>query len=125
LYCSESIPLAFLESMIRRQGSGFNHDYNIIVIQIPAKLTMQFIKPDKLENDWRSFKDYSICRKIGNEWFDKFDFPVLTIPSAVIPESYNYVINTQHVDFKYIKVIGATDLVPDPRLDEILRTHKN
>ena len=124
LYCSESIPVAFLESMVRRQGVGFNHDFNIVIIEIPDELAIQTVNLIDLVNDWRNFRDYAICQQIGNAWFDKFDAPVLRVPSAVVVQSFNYVLNAQHSEYKHVKVAGVTELVPDSRIDEILREYK-
>jgi len=123
LYCSESIPLAFLECMIRRQGVGFNHDYNIIVIDIPDDLPMLKIAVTDLTGDWRNFRDYLICQKIGNAWFDESKTPVLQVPSAVITECHNYVLNTIHADYRRVRVVAVTDLVPDARIDELIRSY--
>ena len=125
LYCAESIPLAILESMIRRQGAGFNRDYNIIVIEMPDDLAVRTISLSELADNWRDFRDYTICRQIGNTWFDAFDTPVLKVPSAVVIQCYNYVINAQHDDYKRVKVVAITELVPDARIDELLKTYKN
>lgn len=123
LYCAESIPVAFLESMIRRQGTGFNHDYNIIIIEIPDDLRIQTVLSTDLADGWRNFRDYSICQQIGNAWFDAFDLPVLKVPSAVITQCYNYAINTLHSDYKKVEVVGVTELVPDARIDDLLKKY--
>jgi len=124
LYCAESIPLAFLESMIRRQGAGFNHDYNIVIIEMPDDLLVKTISLFDLADGWRSFRDYFICQQIGNAWFDELDTPVLKVPSAVVVQCYNYVIHAQHKDYNRIKVIGITELIPDSRIDELLKGYK-
>ena len=124
LYGAESIPLAFLECMIRRQGAGFNRDYNIIIIEVPEDLPVRTVSLTDLEEGWRDFRDYTICQQIGNEWFDSFDAPVLKVPSAVVIQSHNYVVNAQHNDYKRIKVVGVTELMPDSRIDELLKAYK-
>jgi RES domain-containing protein len=124
LYCAESIPLAFLECMIRRQGAGFNHDYNIVIIGAPDDLAVKTISLIDLKDGWRDFRDYSLCRQIGDAWFDSFDAPMLKVPSAVITQSCNYVFNAQHPDYKRIKVVGVTELAPDARIDELLKTYQ-
>ncbi len=124
LYCAESIPLAFLESMVRRQGVGFNHDYNIIIIEVPDQLAIKTASLTDLADGWRDFRDYSICQKIGNTWFDEFDAPVLKVPSAVVIECFNYVIHALHADYKLVNVVGVSELVPDARIDELLKTYR-
>lgn len=44
LYCAESIALAFSESMIRRQGVGFNMLFKILIIEIPDDLPIETIQ---------------------------------------------------------------------------------
>lgn len=124
LYCSESIPVAFLESMVRRQGVGFNHDYNIVVIDIPDDLIVRTIDPADLKPGWRDFHDYTVCQEIGNAWYDKFDAPVLKVPSAVLVQSSNYVIHAQHKAYNKISVAGVTELIPDARIDELLKHYE-
>jgi RES domain-containing protein len=119
IYCAENIPLAFLENMVRRQGVGFNHDFKIVCIDIPDDLPVSRIEESGLDPDWRDPYDYSHCQPLGHQWFDNLRMPVLKVPSAVMPESSNYVINTLHPDFRRIKIIEITELVPDARIEDI------
>ena len=123
IYCSESIPLAFLENMIRRQGVGFNQGFKIMVLEIPDNLKIEIVNVIDLKTGWRSTKDYSKCQPIGNAWYDSGTTPVLKVPSAILPEAFNFVINSVHTDFKSIKILEVTDLVPDERIEELLKKH--
>lgn len=123
VYCAESIALAFLENMIRRQGVGFNSNFKILIIEIPDDLAIDRIRSRDLKWGWRDFKDYSKCQPLGERWLRQGKTAVLRVPSAVIPQSYNYVINSSHADFQKIKLLQTTDLVPDPRIEEILKKH--
>ena len=121
IYCAESIALAFMENMIRRQGVGFNNDFKTMVLEIPDDLQCKIIADGILKTGWRNFTDYSKCQHIGNSWFDDGTIPILKVPSAVLPESYNYVINTIHPEFKKIRIIKIMDLVPDERIEVLLK----
>ena len=123
IYGAENIPLAFLENMVRRQGVGFNNDFKIAFIEIPDDLHISAIEVNNLDPDWRDPYDYSHCQPLGNKWFDDMRMPLLKVPSAVMPESFNYVINTVHPDFKHIKLIAVTDLIPDIRIEDILKKY--
>jgi RES domain-containing protein len=123
IYAAESIPLAFLENMVRRQGVGFNDDFKIIIIEIPDKIVISEINTSKLEDGWRDFNDYSKCQHLGDKWYDAGKSLVLKVPSAVIPESINYVINSEHSDFGLIKLIQTTELIPDERIEDILKKY--
>jgi RES domain-containing protein len=123
IYTAESIPLAFLENMIRRQGIGFNKDFKIMFIEIPDTTQMANINVPQLEEGWRDFHDYSKCQPMGDVWYNEGKALTLKIPSAILPESYNYVINSEHADYKLVKLIATTDLVPDERIEDILKKY--
>jgi RES domain-containing protein len=123
IYCAESLALAFLENMVRRQGVGFNDDFKIMILEIPDDLTVQTVLADRLAAGWRAFTDYSICQPIGNAWYDEGIHPVLKVPSAVLPESYNYVLHSLHPDFKKITLLQVADLVPDERIEALLKKY--
>ena len=123
IYCAESIALAFLENMIRRQGVGFNGDFKTMILEIPDDLKTQTITADHLPTGWREFTDYSKCQPLGNAWYDDGTLPLLKVPSTVLPESFNYIINSIHPDFKKIKLVKVTDLIPDERIEELLKKY--
>lgn len=121
IYAAESIPLAFLESMIRRQGVGFADNFKILFIDMPDKAGTE-VSPQDLAADWRT--NDSACRLLGDKWYKEAKALVLKVPSAVLPFSYNYVLNLQLPSSSKLKVIAVTDLMPDPRIEEILKKYK-
>ncbi|WP_159469889.1 RES family NAD+ phosphorylase [Dyadobacter sp. 3J3] len=123
LYAAESIPLAFLENMVRRQGIGFNDDFNIMFIEIPNNLKIEIVSANSLGKSWRDPNDYSSCQQIADDWYNHGKSPVLKVPSAVMPEAFNFVINTRHKDYQKIRLVGVTHLVPDERIEDILKKY--
>ena len=124
IYCAESIALAFLENMIRRQGIGFNQDFKTMILEIPDTMKIQFVQFKDLPAGWRKFNDYSKSQPIGNKWYDDGVFPILKVPSAVLPESYNYVLNATHAECRKIKLLKTTDLIPDERIEDLLKKRR-
>lgn len=59
IYAAKSIPLSFLENMVRRQGVGFNDDFKIMIIKIPDDFSIETISVSKLNSGWRNPNDYS------------------------------------------------------------------
>lgn len=124
IYAGSTLELAFLESLIRRQGSGFNDNFRTMIIEIPDSVKITVVRQSSLPKNWRDSKDLSKCQSIGDAWYDKGETPVLKVPSAVIPDSFNFVFNTEHTGFKKLRLLATTDLVPDPRIDEILKKYR-
>jgi RES domain-containing protein len=123
LYCAESIALAFLENMVRRKGVGFNDDFKTMFIEIPSKATITEISVDNLASGWREFNHYQSCQSLGDIWYNERKHLLLKVPSAVLPEAFNFVINTANADYKKVKIIEVTDLIPDKRIEEILKKY--
>ena len=44
------------------------------------------------------------------------DTAVLCVPSAVIPEESNYVLNPEHKDFRHVEFLSSEPFLFDPRL---------
>jgi len=123
IYAAESIPLAFLENMVRRQGVGFNDDFKIMIIEIPDNISIETISVNQLNPTWRNPNDYSQCLPLGEKLFNEGKSLLLKVPSAVMPEAHNYVINTLHPDFQKVVLVEVTNLVPDERIEEILKRY--
>ncbi len=123
LYTSENISLALLENMIYRVGTGFNDDYKIMLIEVLSE-NLEEIDAKKLPKNWREMDSYLELQKIGDIWYDQQKSLLLKVPSSVLPENFNIVINTTHPDFKKVKLIDVLDYEPDERLEKILKKYK-
>ncbi|RYY57519.1 MAG: RES domain-containing protein [Chitinophagaceae bacterium] len=121
IYTAESIPLAFMGNMIRRAGLGFNDNFGIMIIEIPEKVFIEQLKVEDLKKGWRD--STLICQEAMADWYTSHKSAVMKVPSAVLSTNSNYVLNTTHADYSKIKLISSLDLVPDERIDEIIRRY--
>jgi RES domain-containing protein len=55
-------------------------------------------------------------RVFGSEWARAARSLVLAVPSIVIPEEPNYLLNPKHSAFAHIRVTGPQQFQFDPRL---------
>jgi len=116
IYTASSRALACLENVVHRSGEGLNNLFKIITIYIPDKITIEKIEPVELTTNWFEFESYSQCQKIGNLWFNNAVSCILEVPSAIIPDEKNYIINTNHPEFEKISIKSVDDFKFDPRL---------
>ncbi|MBS1750689.1 MAG: RES family NAD+ phosphorylase [Bacteroidetes bacterium] len=124
IYAAESIPLAFMENMIRRKGLGFNDDFRVMIIEVPDTLAVTEVDLSGLAAGWRDFLNYSICQAVGNKWYDDGSTPILKVPSAVMPTNFNYVIHTMHPNYKAVNLLATSNLIPDDRIEDLLKNYK-
>jgi RES domain-containing protein len=116
IYASGSRSLACLENIVHRSALGFQDLFKILAIEIPDDLKQEMIDDYKLPAGWIRPGNYRICQDVGSLWYKAGRTPVLKAPSILIPQEFNFVINTIHPDFKRIRLIGAEDFSFDPRI---------
>jgi len=122
IYTGESIAIALLENMVRRQGVGFNNDFKTMLIEIPDGTAISKIDIATLKDGWRKNND-SQCQYLGDLWYDSGKTMILKVPSAILPQASNYILNSTHPDYGTVKIIAVTDLAPDERIEDILKNY--
>ncbi|MCC9168692.1 RES family NAD+ phosphorylase [Pontibacter harenae] len=116
IYTAGSRALACLENVVHRSGEGLSDNFKTVVITIPDDVTIESVSTDELPVNWQQVKSYPICQARGNEWYRQLKSAVLCVPSSIIPEEYNYILNTRHPDFTKIKITGTEDFFFDARI---------
>jgi RES domain-containing protein len=120
IYTSSSVALACLENILRRSGSGFSADFKTIFYEIPDDIIIEEVRLKDMKSDWRLHSSYHYCQAIGNKWYDKKDPLILKVPSAIIPDEFNYVLKTTATGIDRIKIMDVKPFMPDERLENIL-----
>jgi RES domain-containing protein len=92
LYLSASPELAVLEARVHHR-TGMD-GYWLSSLVLPEGLALRTIGLDELPSDWRRRK--ALTRRLGQAWFLERRYPVLCVPSAVVPLSRNYLLNPAH-----------------------------
>lgn len=115
IYTAQSRSLACLENLVHRSGEGNNALYKVMVIQIPDTLKVEIIEAINLKKDWQKIENYSYCQALAANWLLSFKTAILKVPSVIIKNEFNYLINPAHSDFKKIKLAGAEDFIFDTR----------
>ena len=87
-----------------------------MVIEIPDTVFLDEVDLKQLPKDWYNFERYSDCQLIGDKWIDNNSSAVLKVPSAIITNESNFLININHPHFKRIKLIAIEEFLFDKRL---------
>lgn len=116
LYSASTRALACLENMVHRRSIGADDLFRVTLIEIPDDLEIKKIDKNRLPINWQEYINYISCQSIGNAWLKGNETVVLQVPSAIITEEYNYLINPQHVSFPRIKIHSIEGFTFDERL---------
>lgn len=115
LYTSGSRSLACLENLVHRSNSGFNALFRIMVISVPDDLAVLEVSEEQLPKHWKT--DFcKACLQLGHDWYTREEYPVLKVPTSIIPNEWNFILNTRHLDFKKISLLKTEEFVFDKRL---------
>ena len=117
VYTAGSQSLAMLELLV--QDEPLRARYMTIPAQIPADLTIARLSREQLPTDWRDAGAVETLRALGTEWAAGLATAVLAVPSAVVPDETNYLLNPRHPDFGRIALGTARELITDLRLARI------
>jgi RES domain-containing protein len=118
VYAAESRSLACLENLVHRNGFGIDNDFCVITISIPDSVKTEEILINKLPINW-NFPDensHLLCRTVGDNWLKKQSSCVLIVPSAIIVNEKNVLINPNHIDFDKIIIKSILPFSFDNRL---------
>lgn len=114
LYSSQYISLSILEILVRADKFTTPYDYRIISIQLPEDKQVVAIDLAKLKSDWDVNTGYT--KYIGDQFLKTNEALVLKVPSAIVPQEHNFLINPLHKDFKKVKIVSSELLNLDKRL---------
>ena len=117
LYASATHSLAALEQLANRSGLVLSASYCIMAIDVPDDTgTLSSSLSEELPPDWRRFSAYGRLQELGADWYRRSESLLLKVPSVLIPQEYNYLINTQHPDFStMVRLVGTEDFDWDNR----------
>ncbi|MEX4004991.1 RES family NAD+ phosphorylase [Paraburkholderia sp. EG285A] len=104
LYAAQSRSLAALEASAH-QGSGLPLIRYLVQIDIPGAVWKgaQKAGESSAQADWNATPNSHACLDFGDAWLSRSTSAVLLVPSVIVPEEFNVLINPAHRDSSDIR----------------------
>jgi RES domain-containing protein len=116
IYTADSLALAVLEITVHlSQEDWLQKKYFRISVQFDPTL-VTLLDPAEIPEDWDSLPPSESTQNIGTQWALLQESVILKVPSTVIREEFNYLINPVHPDFKNLLIGNPQTVVFDPRI---------
>lgn len=115
IYTSESRALAVLEYTVNVNIDDIPRSLSITVIDVPDKGIQELSIADLPSNCMKSPAPAS-SKDFGTNLLTLMTAPIIKIPSAVIKQEFNYILNPKHVAAKTFKILDVEDFVYDVRI---------
>ena len=110
------LALAALELLVHIDPDLAPTDLVAIPTIVPESTHIEEITLAELPPNWRSTPAPEALQEIGTMWVRRASSLVLRVPSAVIPEEHNYLMNPAHADQVRLKAGRPQPFSFDPRL---------
>ena len=115
LYTSSSISLCVLECLAHFPAAFAPKDMAMATITIPDDQISEINEADLPEN-WRKVPSPRILKEMAYQWIKAQESLVLKVPSIIVPQEYNYIINPFHQDFQKVILDEVTPFAFDNRV---------
>lgn len=110
-YTSQSQALCFAELSVRLPISVAPVPYSIVHLEVPDGLIEEAFSPDPLPMDWKCFPYSKSTLELGTRFLLDARSLIMRVPSAIVPDEANFILNPLHVDFQQV-VIRAIEPFP-------------
>lgn len=114
LYTAQSPSLALLEAVVHL-GKMPSAGYCMAALELPDAIAAA-LPANALPADWATNPGPDALKNIGDSFIKEMKFLALPVPSVVMPEENNYLINPAHPLFKAIKLKSIKPLKIDERI---------
>ena len=116
VYCAQSPAAALLEILVHFEIDiqDLPVRYRLLKIEAPDDVQVGRVSVDQLPADWPQKTE--VTRAVGDGWLTSGSAALLNVPSAIVPETFNVLLNPAHQDAKRIVVVQSGEHVIDPRL---------
>ncbi len=117
VYVSSSLSLAALEILVHVDAHQLKTPYHVFSVDVPDTL-VETPSLAILPSDWRAPRRSSNARAFGAAWAASCRSLALQLPSVIIPEETNAILNPRHPAFTVLSISTPRIFRFDKRLTE-------
>lgn len=116
VYCASTLSLAALEYLAHLDPDHVPADLVALRIRVPDDLPAERVDTASLPEGWNVLTEHVACLAAGDEWIARGSSALLRVPSALVPEEENVLLNPRHPAAEGIHVDAVRPFSFDPRL---------
>jgi RES domain-containing protein len=104
VYCASSPAASLLEMLVSLEieRGDIPLRYVLLKIAVPEATSCARLDPGGLPEDWRMRAQAT--RRMGDDWLSAAESALLEVPSALVPETWNVLINPAHAEAGAIRI---------------------
>jgi len=112
---AESPAGAMIEALahLELDETDWPRSYQLMQVEVPAALRAVELSPGT-GRSWR--KSLATTRRAGDAWLHSGRSALARVPSAILPQTWNVLLNPGHSDAKQVRIVRTIRAEYDPRL---------
>jgi len=116
IYCTWNPSTALLETLVHMEIDAEDRPelFHVLKIEGSDDLSLERIEADTLPANWS--EDTAETQSIGNRWLSENRSLLLEVPSVLVPETWNVLVNPLHNEASQLKIVRVYEHVFDTRL---------
>ncbi|UGQ48872.1 RES family NAD+ phosphorylase [Massilia endophytica] len=115
VYCAANIALATLETVHYLRGGTLPYDRYLVRVDIPDAVWEKRTVLDPLPGGWDAIPAGVTASMAGDAWIASNAAALLQVPSVIVPDEYNILINPAHANSASIVATTVRKWIYDPR----------
>ncbi|MDB5962892.1 MAG: hypothetical protein JWP59_4186 [Massilia sp.] len=115
VYSASNIALAILETVHSLRSGPLPFNRYLVRIDIPDAIWHARLRLDPLPGGWDAIPAGATAREVGDAWIAAQASAVLLVPSVIVPDECNVLINPQHPGAAAISSVSVRRWIFDPR----------
>jgi RES domain-containing protein len=104
VYLADHPAAALLEVLVHLEvdPTELPDAFQLLAVDVPNEVASEAIKETALPTGWK--QDFSATRAAGDRWLSECKTALLHAPSAIVPSSFNCLLNPAHADAAAVKI---------------------
>jgi RES domain-containing protein len=116
VYLAESVAGALLEVLVHLELSlvRLPKSYRLLKVEAPDDISIEALSSSDFSRGWTD--DETFTRNTGDQWLASKRTVLLRVPSAIVPETFNVLLNSAHEEARRMKIVSHHEYPWDLRL---------
>ena len=115
LYCGASIAICALEKFVH-VGQAPLPPLVLVAVDLPDDCSIFTPNTSELPAGWDELPTSTSAQALGRAWLERGETLAMRVPSVVLPEENNVIVNPQHADYVRVQLTVVRPFTFDGRM---------
>ena len=115
VYLASSRALSVLEVLVHLPPTLIPDNYCLAEIEVPNSKVLS-LDMEILPVNWKDISSPNELKLIGNKFLSDGQYLMMKVPSSIVEQEFNYLLNPLHPDMKKVRIVKTQPFHFDERL---------